>query len=91
MHDTSFCDLSRSSSLTIEDIDEFSFNFRPDTIESLVIAFRLTCDERFRKVGWDTFQEIEAHYRTETGCHWNVWVSDAAPEVRLDNMKRPFW
>jgi hypothetical protein len=62
MRDTSFGDQSHPSSLSIEDIEEFFlFHFRPETVESLFIAFRLTGDERFRKFGWDIFQAIEAH------------------------------
>ena len=67
-----------------------SFDFRPETVESLFIAFRLTGDERFRKFGWDIFQAIEAHCRVETGGYASVWNVDAVPAVRLDNMETFF-
>lgn len=67
-----------------------SFDFRPETVESLFIAFRLTGDERFRKFGWDIFQAIEAHCRVETGGYASVWNVDAVPVARLDNMETFF-
>jgi len=67
-----------------------SFHFRPETVESLFIAFRLTGDERFRKLGWDIFQAIETHCRVETGGYSSVWNVDAVPVMRLDNMETFF-
>ncbi|KAG6828994.1 hypothetical protein H0H92_006066 [Tricholoma furcatifolium] len=40
---------------------------RPETIESLFIAYRLTGDEKYRQYGWDIFQAIEKYCRVETG------------------------
>lgn len=75
----------------MDDIDFFfSFRFRPETVESLFIAFRLTGDERFRKFGWDIFQAIEAHCRVETGGYSSVWNVDAVPTTRIDNMETFF-
>ena len=88
MRDTSFGDQSHPSSPAIEDIEEF--HFRPETVESLFIAFRLTGDQRFRKFGWDIFQAIETHCRVETGGYSSVWNVDAVPAVRLDNMETFF-
>lgn len=69
---------------------DFSFYFRPETVESLFIAFRLTGDERFRKFGWDIFQAIETHCRVETGGYASVRNVDSVPAVRLDNMETFF-
>ena len=68
----------------------FRFIFRPETVESLFIAFRLTGDERFRKFGWDIFQAIESHCRVETGGYAGVLNVDAVPVMRLDNMETFF-
>lgn len=67
-----------------------SFYSRPETIESLFIAFRLTGDERFRKYGWEIFQAIEAHCRVETGGYAGVLNVDAIPATRLDHMETFF-
>jgi len=34
---------------------------RPETVESLFIAFRLTGDVQYREWGWHIFQAIEKH------------------------------
>jgi mannosyl-oligosaccharide alpha-1,2-mannosidase len=67
-----------------------SYRSRPETVESLFIAFRLTGDERFRKFGWEIFQAIETHCRVETGGYSSVWNVDAVPVRRLDNMETFF-
>ncbi|KAJ6613317.1 glycoside hydrolase family 47 protein [Mycena sp. CBHHK59/15] len=36
---------------------------RPETIESLFLAFRLTGNEKYRNWGWEIFQAIETHCR----------------------------
>ena len=89
MRDTSFGDLSPPLPLAVEGADK-SFYFRPETVESLFIAFRLTGDERFRKYGWDIFQAIEAHCRVETGGYSSVLNVDSAPVTRLDDMETFF-
>jgi hypothetical protein len=66
------------------------FYIRPEAIESLFIAFRLTGDERFRKHGWDIFQAIEAHCRVETGGYAGLLNVDASPITRLDEMETFF-
>lgn len=68
----------------------FSFHPRPETVESLFIAFRLTGDERYRKFGWEIFQAIETHCRVETGGYSSVSNVDAVPITRLDNMETFF-
>lgn len=66
------------------------FYFRPEAIESLFVAFRLTGDERFRKYGWEIFQAIEAHCRVETGGYSGVLNVDDLPVARLDHMETFF-
>jgi len=63
---------------------------RPETVESLFIAFRLTGDERFRDYGWDIFQAIEAHCRVETGGYSSVWNVNSIPATKLDDMETFF-
>lgn len=91
MRDTSFGDANHPSFVVVGYIDLVcSFRFRPETVESLFIAFRLTGDERFRKFGWGIFQAIEAHCRVETGGYSSVWNVDAVPTTSIDNMETFF-
>lgn len=69
---------------------DISCYLRPETIESLFIAFRLTGDERFRNFGWEIFQAIETHCRVETGGYSSVWNVDTVPAVQLDGMETFF-
>ncbi|TFK38755.1 glycoside hydrolase [Crucibulum laeve] len=45
---------------------------RPETVESLFIAFRLTGDKRYRDYGWKIFQAIEKHCRIESGGYASI-------------------
>jgi hypothetical protein len=76
--------------LAAGDIDERLFYIRPEAIESLFVAFRLTGDERFRKYGWEIFQAIEAHCRVETGGYAGVLNVDDLPVTMLDHMETFF-
>ena len=69
---------------------DISCYLRPETIESLFIAFRLTGDERFRNFGWEIFQAIETHCKVETGGYSSVWNVDTVPAVQLDGMETFF-
>jgi len=40
---------------------------RPETVESIMILYRLTGDEKFRDWGWEIFQAFEKHSRLATG------------------------
>lgn len=66
------------------------YMLRPEAVESLFIAFRLTGDEKYRKHGWDIFQAIEAHCRVETGGYTGLLNVDALPATRLDEMETFF-
>lgn len=45
---------------------------RPETVESLFIAFRLTGDHRYRDYGWKIFQSIEKHCKVESGGYASI-------------------
>lgn len=45
---------------------------RPETVESLFIAFRLTGDQRYRDIGWKIFQSIEKHCKVESGGYASI-------------------
>lgn len=82
------CGDDPSSFLTTE--DTHGFYARPETIESLFIAFRLTGDERFREYGWNIFQSIETHCRLETGGYAGIQNVDDIPVTNMDRMETFF-
>ncbi|KAI9066522.1 glycoside hydrolase family 47 protein [Trametes sanguinea] len=60
---------------------------RPETVESLFIAYRLTGDERYRKYGWQIFQAIEKHCKIETGGYASIINVDKVPVEHEDKME----
>ncbi|KAI0964590.1 hypothetical protein AcW1_001376 [Taiwanofungus camphoratus] len=60
---------------------------RPETVESLFIAFRLTGDAQYRKWGWDIFQAIEKHCRIESGGYASILDVDKLPVQFEDKME----
>ncbi|CCM02763.1 uncharacterized protein FIBRA_04871 [Fibroporia radiculosa] len=60
---------------------------RPETVESLFIAFRLTGDPQYRAWGWDIFQAIEKHCRVESGGYASVLNVDELPVKYEDKME----
>jgi len=60
---------------------------RPETVESLFIAWRLTKDARYRRYGWNIFQAIEKHCKIETGGYASVLNVDALPVEHEDKME----
>ena len=60
---------------------------RPETVESLFLAYRLTGDEKYRRYGWRIFQAIETYCRVETGGYASVLNVDAVPVEHEDKME----
>ncbi|KAJ7109748.1 glycoside hydrolase family 47 protein [Mycena crocata] len=60
---------------------------RPETVESLFLAFRLTGDEKYRNWAWDIFQAIERHCRVETGGYASIINVDEVPSRKEDKME----
>ncbi|KAH7886293.1 glycoside hydrolase family 47 protein [Phlebopus sp. FC_14] len=60
---------------------------RPETVESLFIAFRLTGDPLYRDYGWAIFQAIEKHCRVPTGGYASVKNVDDVPVEHEDKME----
>lgn len=63
------------------------FSSRPETVESLFIAYRLTGDEKYRDYGWNIFQAIEKHCKIETGGYASVLNVDELPVQHEDKME----
>ncbi|KAF9235130.1 glycoside hydrolase family 47 protein [Melanogaster broomeanus] len=60
---------------------------RPETVESLFIAFRLTGDTLYRDQGWAIFQAIEKHCRVPTGGYASIKNVDKVPVEYEDKME----
>ncbi|ESK93354.1 glycoside hydrolase family 47 protein [Moniliophthora roreri MCA 2997] len=60
---------------------------RPETVESLFLAFRLTGDARYRNWGWNIFQAIEKHCRVPTGGYASIINVDEVPSRMEDKME----
>jgi len=60
---------------------------RPETVESLFLAFRLTGDNRYRDWGWDIFQAIEKHCKVQTGGYASIINVDEVPAEQEDKME----
>jgi len=63
---------------------------RPETVESLFTAFRLTGDRRYREYGWAIFQAIEKHCRIPSGGYATIINVDEVPVRHEDKMETFF-
>ena len=63
---------------------------RPETIESLFIAYRLTGNETYREQGWKIFEAIEKHCKLKEGGYSSVTNVDDVKTERLDKMETFF-
>ena len=62
----------------------------PETIESLLIAYRLTGDDRYREHGWKIFQSIEKYCRLESGGYVSILDVDNVDSGKIDKMETFF-
>ncbi|KIO27809.1 glycoside hydrolase family 47 protein [Tulasnella calospora MUT 4182] len=64
---------------------------RPETVESLFIAYRLSGDQKYRDWGWQIFKAIEKHCKVATGGYSGVvHVDDPEGKVELDDRMETF-
>jgi hypothetical protein len=63
---------------------------RPETVESLFLAYRLTGDEKYREWGWGIFQSIEKHCRLSSGGYASILDVDNKNSRRDDKMETFF-
>nr|CDI53308.1 related to alpha-mannosidase [Melanopsichium pennsylvanicum 4] len=63
---------------------------RPETVESLFIAFSLTGDDIYREWGWQIFQAFEKHCKVETGGYSSIDDVDSEEPNKVDKMET-FW
>lgn len=63
---------------------------RPETVESLFLAYRLTGDERYREYGWKIFKAFERHCKVDTGGYAVIKDVRVVPAEKEDRMET-FW
>ncbi|KAJ7095850.1 glycoside hydrolase [Mycena belliarum] len=60
---------------------------RPETVESLFLAYRLTGHDKYRNWAWEIFQAIETHCRVDTGGYASIINVDEVPSRKEDKME----
>ena len=63
---------------------------RPETVESLFLAYRLTGDPTYRYHGWKIFEAIEKHAKVPGGGYATVLNVDENP-ARLEDKMETFF
>lgn len=66
------------------------FLCRPETVESLFIAYRLTGDNKYREAGWKIFQSIEEYCKIEDGGYASILNTDHVRTIKMDKMETFF-
>ncbi|KAF9078021.1 glycoside hydrolase [Rhodocollybia butyracea] len=66
------------------------YMLRPETVESLFIAWRLTGDIRYRNYAWNIFSSIEKYAKLPGGGYATVLDVDTVP-VSLDDKQETFF
>ncbi|KAF8878262.1 glycoside hydrolase [Gymnopilus junonius] len=66
------------------------YMLRPETVESLFIAWRLTGNIRYRNYAWSIFSAIDKHCRVQSGGYATVLDVDTVP-VTLDDKQETFF
>ncbi|GAA5879470.1 hypothetical protein JCM16303_003213 [Sporobolomyces ruberrimus] len=63
---------------------------RPETVESLFVAFRVTGDPIYREWGWKIFEAFEKHCRLPGGGFASIRDVDKVP-VEFEDRMETFW
>jgi len=63
---------------------------RPETVESLFLAYRMTGDQKYREWGWEIFQAIEKHCKVSSGGYVGVNDVTAKNPGHIDTMETFF-
>ncbi|EEB90547.1 hypothetical protein MPER_11229 [Moniliophthora perniciosa FA553] len=66
------------------------YMLRPETVESLFLAWRLTGNIRYRDYAWGIFTSIEKHCRLSEGGYATVLDVDTLPVKREDKQETFF-
>ncbi|KDQ15690.1 glycoside hydrolase family 47 protein [Botryobasidium botryosum FD-172 SS1] len=63
---------------------------RPETVESLFLAYRMTGNQKYREWGWEIFQAIEKHCKVPSGGYAGVNDVAAKNPQHIDSMETFF-
>lgn len=63
---------------------------RPETVESLMLAYRVTGDEQYREWGWQIFEAFNRHCKVKTGGYAGIEDVQQLPPKQIDQMET-FW
>ncbi|OXH31367.1 mannosyl-oligosaccharide alpha-1,2-mannosidase [Cryptococcus neoformans] len=63
---------------------------RPETVESLFLAYRATGDEKYRRWGWQIFEAFQKWCRVKDGGYAGIEDVQSMPPKQLDRMET-FW
>ncbi|KAK4687507.1 hypothetical protein P7C73_g2619, partial [Tremellales sp. Uapishka_1] len=63
---------------------------RPETVESLFLAYRATGDNKYREWGWQIFQAFDKHCKVSSGGYASIQDVQAVPAKQEDKMET-FW
>jgi len=66
------------------------YMLRPETVESLFVAHRLTGHPKYREWGWGIFQAIEKHSKLPEGGYATVLDVNKVPAKHEDRMETFF-
>ncbi|CAO1620662.1 unnamed protein product [Sympodiomycopsis kandeliae] len=65
---------------------------RPETVESLFVAFHLTGDPIYRQWGWEIFQAFEKHCKLSNGAYAGIKDVDAEEDaIEYEDKMETFW
>jgi endoplasmic reticulum Man9GlcNAc2 1,2-alpha-mannosidase len=65
---------------------------RPETLESLFLAYRLTGDPRYRRYAWGIYQGIERYAKVSTGGYVTVLdVDNGREDARREDKQETFF
>eukprot|EP01088_Endostelium_zonatum_P020653 TRINITY_DN7715_c0_g1_i1.p1 TRINITY_DN7715_c0_g1~~TRINITY_DN7715_c0_g1_i1.p1 ORF type:complete len:596 (-),score=92.44 TRINITY_DN7715_c0_g1_i1:84-1871(-) len=68
-----------------------SYILRPETVESYMVLWRVTGDERYREWGWEAFCAMERWCRTEGGYSGLRSVDEVGGGANWDNLQQSFF
>nr|GMD86600.1 mannosyl-oligosaccharide 1,2-alpha-mannosidase MNS3 [Ipomoea batatas] len=63
---------------------------RPETVESLMILYRITEDPKYREWGWEIFEAFEKYTKVESGGYTSLDDVTIIPPRRRDKMETFF-
>ncbi|OLY84010.1 Endoplasmic reticulum mannosyl-oligosaccharide 1,2-alpha-mannosidase [Smittium mucronatum] len=70
-------------------IESRVYLLRPETVESLMVLYRITKDEKYREMGWNIFQSIEKFTKTPTAYSSIDDVTSESPGLNyMNSMER---